>query len=135
MDGVSTRFDQQVIVIAATNRPDLLDPALMRPGRFDRLVYVSLPNEAARKEIFRVHISKMRFKEMDLDKLAERTEGYSGAEIAAVCRESAMNALRENPPADMVDEKHVELALENVKPRTPQNLLKFYANFDAQRKY
>ena len=135
MDGVSTRFDQSVIVIAATNRPDLLDPALMRPGRFDRLVYVSLPNEAARKEIFRVHISKMRFTDVDLDSLAKRTEGYSGAEIAAVCRESAMNALREEPPADKVETKHIELALSNVKPRTPQNLLTFYANFESQRKY
>ena len=135
MDGVSTRFDQQVIVIAATNRPDLLDPALMRPGRFDRLVYVSLPNEEARKEIFRVHISKMRFAQMDIDSLAKRTEGYSGAEIAAVCREAAMNALRQEPPADQVEPKHVDLALENVTPRTPKNLLQFYANFDSQRKY
>ena len=134
MDGVSTRFDQQVIVIAATNRPDLIDPALMRPGRFDRLVYVSLPNEAARKEIFNVHISKMRFDKTDTADLAKRTDGYSGAEIAAVCREAAMNALREEPPADCVQQKHIDLALQNVKPRTPQSLLKLYATFDAQKR-
>ncbi|EAY21307.1 ATPase, AAA family protein [Trichomonas vaginalis G3] len=136
MDGVSTKFDQSVVVIAATNRPDLLDSALLRPGRFDRLVYVSLPNEDARKEIFKVHIAKMRFStDTDIDELSKRTEGYSGAEIAAVCRESAMNALREEPPADIVEKRHIEKALETVKPRTPKSLLDFYANFEAQRKY
>lgn len=136
MDGVSTKFEQSVVVIAATNRPDLLDSALLRPGRFDRLVYVSLPNEAARKEIFRVHMAKMRFAEgIDIDELAKKTEGYSGAEIAAVCREAAMNALREEPPADVVEKRHVEKSLETVKPRTPKSLLDFYASFEAQRKY
>ena len=136
MDGVQTRFDQSVVVIAATNRPDLLDPALMRPGRFDRLIYVSLPNEAARQEIFNVHVRKMKFADgIDTSSLAKSTDGYSGAEIAAVCREAAMNALREDPPAPEVTLSHVNLALEAVKPRTPQQLIQWYQSFESQRKY
>lgn len=136
MDGVQTRFDQSVVVIAATNRPDLLDPALMRPGRFDRLIYVSLPNEAARKEIFNVNVKKMKFGDgIDTNELAKATEGYSGAEIVAVCREAAMNALREEPPAPEVTLAHVQLALAAVKPRTPRQLIDWYQTFEAQRKY
>lgn len=156
MDGVSTRFDQPVVVIAATNRPDLLDPALLRPGRFDRLVYISLPDFDARKEIFRVHILKMRFEKEILDEVKNRssdenenatdsnsilrlaalkTNGYSGAEIAAICREAAMNALREDPPADAVSKKHLFDAIEKVKPRTPETLIKWYEMFESQRKY
>lgn len=149
MDGVSTKFAQSVVVIAATNRPDLLDPALLRPGRFDRLVYISLPDLEARREIFRVHISKMKFEQEILDNIqtrtddendilsiaAKKTDGYSGAEIAAVCREAAMNALRENPPAMAVSAKHFWDAIDKVKPRTPESLLKWYEEFEKQRKY
>ncbi|OHT00989.1 hypothetical protein TRFO_32154 [Tritrichomonas foetus] len=136
MDGVSTRFDQSVVVIAATNRPDLLDPALMRPGRFDRLVYVSLPDEDARKEIFNVHIKKMAFEDgIDTVETAAMTKGYSGAEIAAICREAAMNALREEPPAKIVSKKHLHDAIKTVTPRTPESLLKWYEEFESQRKY
>jgi AAA family ATPase len=134
MDGVATRFDRQVVVIAATNRPDLLDPALLRPGRFDRLVYVALPDEAARREIFRVHLARMKGGDsMDVGELAGRTHGYSGAEIAAVCRESAMNALRQG--VGIVGTEHVAKALETVRPRTPKILLDWYAEFEAKRRY
>lgn len=136
MDGVSTRFDQSVIVIAATNRPDLLDPALLRPGRFDRLIYVSLPNEEAREKIFNVHIKRMKFEQaIDVAQLAKQTEGYSGAEIAAICREAAMNVLREENQAEEVSLSHVQSALQIVKPRTPQQLLQWYESFEEQRKY
>jgi transitional endoplasmic reticulum ATPase len=127
MDGVASRFEQSVVVIAATNRPDLLDPALLRPGRFDRLIYVALPDEEARKEVFRVNVSRMRFAEgIEVAELARVTNGYSGAEITAVCREAAMNALREVPSAEEVTLKHVMAALEVVKPRTPKILLDWY---------
>jgi transitional endoplasmic reticulum ATPase len=136
MDGVSTNRDSSVVVIAATNRPDLLDPALMRPGRFDRMIYVSLPDEAARCEIFKVHLGRMKVTE-DVDRfdLAKRTDGYSGAEIAGVCRESAMNALREDENAVEVRLEHVVKALETQKPRTAKSLLDWYAQFEAQRRY
>ncbi|AEM38259.1 AAA family ATPase, CDC48 subfamily [Pyrolobus fumarii 1A] len=94
MDGIVPL--QNVVVIAATNRPDILDPALLRPGRFDRLIYVPPPDKKARLEIFRIHTRKMPLADdVDLEKLAEMTEGYTGADIEAVCREAAMIALRE----------------------------------------
>jgi SpoVK/Ycf46/Vps4 family AAA+-type ATPase len=134
MDGVATRAALAVVVIAATNRPDLLDPALMRPGRFDRLVYVALPDEAARREIFAVHIARMKHEDgIDIAELARAADGYSGAEIAAVCREAAMNALREGAAA--IGAEHLRGALEIVRPRTPKALLDWYQSFEAQRKY
>jgi SpoVK/Ycf46/Vps4 family AAA+-type ATPase len=136
MDGISTRFNLSVVVIAATNRPDLLDPALLRPGRFDRLVYVALPDEAARREVFTVHLRKMKHEDgIDVSELARATEGYSGAEIAAVCREAAMNALREAPNARAITLRNLRQAMDVVKPRTPKVLLEWYQSFEAQRKY
>ncbi|HHC19399.1 MAG TPA: AAA family ATPase, partial [Euryarchaeota archaeon] len=93
MDGMQPL--ENVIVIGATNRPELLDKALLRPGRFDKIIYVPPPDKEARKAIFKVHTRNMPLAEdVDLDKLAEMTENYVGADIEAVCREAAMNALR-----------------------------------------
>jgi len=87
---------RNVVVIAATNRPDLLDPALLRPGRFDRLIYVSPPDLRTRKEIFEVHTrGKPLADDVNLDKLAELTEGYTGADIEALCNTAAMIAIQE----------------------------------------
>ncbi len=86
-----------VVVLAATNRPDIIDPALLRAGRFDAFVYVPLPDAAARKEIFKIHLKgKPLAPDVDLDELARRTEGYSGAEIANVCRAAAIAAIRDH---------------------------------------
>jgi transitional endoplasmic reticulum ATPase len=94
LDGIQPL--RRVIVIAATNRPDLLDPALLRPGRFDKLIYVPPPDLKARIEIFKVHTRKTPLEEdVNLEELARLTEGYTGADIAAVCREATMIALRE----------------------------------------
>jgi len=115
MDGIEKL--KSVVVIAATNRPDILDPALLRPGRFDRVVYVPPPDKKGRLEIFKVHTKNMPLAEdVDLEKLAEITEGYTGADIEAVCREAALNALREDPKAKKVHMKHFEKALEIVSP-------------------
>ncbi len=85
-----------VVVLAATNRPDLLDPALLRPGRFDKLIYIPLPNKEARVKIFKVHTRKMPLADdVNFEELAEKTDGYTGADIAAVCREAAMMVVRE----------------------------------------
>ncbi|NPA86988.1 MAG: CDC48 family AAA ATPase, partial [Candidatus Diapherotrites archaeon] len=93
MDGIASLKD--VIIMAATNRPDLLDPALLRPGRFDRIIYVPPPDEKAREQIFRVHTRKMKIcDDVDFKELAKRTEGYTGADIAAVCKEAGLNAIR-----------------------------------------
>ena len=93
MDGFGT--DTNVIVMAATNRADILDSALMRAGRFDRRIYVDLPEVQERKEIFKVHTKNLKIKEtLDLDFLARQTPGFSGADIANICNESALIAAR-----------------------------------------
>ena len=115
MDGLEELKD--VVVIAATNRPDMVDNALLRPGRFDRLIQVSAPGKETRKKIFEVHLKKVPIaKNVKVDKLAEKTEGYSGADIQAVVREAAMNSLRENKQAKEVKWKHFEKALKEVLP-------------------
>ena len=95
MDGFGTNTN--VIVIAATNRADVLDKALMRAGRFDRQIYVDLPDIRERKEIFKVHLKPLKVtKTLDVDFLAKQTPGFSGADIANVCNESALIAARSN---------------------------------------
>lgn len=85
----------RVKIIATTNRIDVLDPALLRPGRFDRIIYIPLPDKRARKEIFRIYIRKMSTSgDIDLDRLAELTEGASGADIKAICTEAGYEAIR-----------------------------------------
>ena len=95
MDGFGT--DTNVIVIAATNRADVLDKALMRAGRFDRQIYVDLPDLNERREIFKVHLKPIKvIKTLDIDFLAKQTPGFSGADIANVCNEAALIAARKN---------------------------------------
>ena len=98
MDGFATK--EHVIVIAATNRADVLDRALMRAGRFDRQIYVDLPDLNERKEIFQVHLKPLKLAEnLDTDFLAKQTPGFSGADIANVCNEAALIAARKNKKA------------------------------------
>ena len=95
MDGFGTNTN--VIVLAATNRADVLDKALMRAGRFDRQIYVDLPDLNERREIFKVHLKPLKYiKSLDIDFLAKQTPGFSGADIANVCNESALIAARKN---------------------------------------
>lgn len=120
-----------VTVVAATNRPDRIDKALLRPGRLDRIVYVSLPDEETRIEIIKIKTAKMpvELKHLDINSLARSTHGYSGAEVQAVCNEAAMLALEENMDAKTVDDKHFEKALKLVQPRTPNYLLDIYEKY------
>ncbi len=107
---------QDVAVIAATNRVDIIDPALVRPGRFDRHVKVDDPDEKARLEIFKVHTRKMPLADdVDLEYLAKNTEGYVGADIEAVCREAVMLTLRDNIKAENVEMKYFKKAMRKVK--------------------
>ncbi len=93
MDGLEGL--NNVVVIAATNRPDIMDPALLRPGRFDKSIYIGPPDKESRKSIFGIHTGKRPMGEdVDLDDLAGRTEGCTGADIAAICNEAVMNAVR-----------------------------------------
>ncbi len=105
---------ERVTVVAATNRPDLLDQALLRPGRFDSLIEIPMPDEEARLAIFKVHTKNMPLKDVDLSELAKRTKDFSGADIAAFCREAGMFAIRENVNAEKVEKKHFEKALEKL---------------------
>eukprot|EP01018_Ginkgo_biloba_P016819 Gb_01408 [translate_table: standard] len=115
MDGLNPRID--VTVIAATNRPDKIDAALLRPGRFDRLLYVGPPNEDDRKEIFNIHMKKMPCgSDLTNLELASLTNGYTGADISAVCREAAIAALEENLNIQEVSMRHFKVALARVPP-------------------
>lgn len=92
LDGMDN--DGRVVVIAATNRPDAIDPAFRRPGRFDREVHIGIPNEISRYEILKIHTRKMQLSsEVNLKKIAEMTHGYVGADLEAICREAGICAL------------------------------------------
>ena len=120
MDGLEELED--VAIIAATNRPDILDAGLMRPGRFDRHIQVKEPDEGARLAIFKVHTKDMPLaKDVDLKKLAKNTEGYVGADIEAVCREAAMLTLRDNLEASEIPYKYFKEAIDKVKPGNDQD--------------
>ena len=123
MDGLEDLYD--IVVVAATNRPDIVDPALLRPGRFDRIILTPVPNEKARIEIFKVHTKGMPVK-VDMQKMAKMTDGYAGADIEAVCREAAIYALRENFQAKSVEEKHFMDALNKVKPSITEEIENSY---------
>ena len=115
MDGLEELED--VAIIAATNRPDILDAGLMRPGRFDRHIQVKEPDEEARISIFKVHTKGMPLADdVDIKKLAKNTDGYVGADIEAVCREAAMLALRDDLEASEITYKYFKYAIEKVKP-------------------
>ncbi|XP_077588771.1 ATPase family gene 2 protein homolog A [Stigmatopora nigra] len=131
MDGIEQLSD--VTVLAATNRPDMIDKALMRPGRLDRIVYVPLPDAPTRREIFRLQFVKMPVSQsVSLDDLVIRTEKYSGAEITAVCREAALLALQEDMKAQHVDARHFESALGAVRPRVPDALIQSYSDYQTR---
>jgi transitional endoplasmic reticulum ATPase len=114
MDGLEEL--QHVVVIAATNRPALLDPALMRPGRFDDLVYISVPEKEGRLHILKIHTSKMPLGEdVNLEQLAERTHGYTGADLEDLVRRAGLQALREDVNAPQVPMRLFEEALHSTR--------------------
>jgi transitional endoplasmic reticulum ATPase len=126
---------KNVVIIAATNRPDMIDPALLRPGRIDKLVLVPAPDEKARLEIFKVHTKNMPLKNVDLKDLAKNTEGFSGADIEALCREAGMNALREDMKSKEIREKHFEDALKKITSSITRDVVQFYDKFlERQRR-
>ncbi|MDI3475885.1 MAG: transitional endoplasmic reticulum ATPase [Thermococcaceae archaeon] len=148
MDGIQE--NSGVVVIGATNRPDIIDPALLRPGRFDRLILVPAPDEKARLEIFKVHTRRVPLAEdVSLEELAKRTEGYTGADIAAVVREAAMLAMRRAlqegiiRPGMKADEirgkvkvtmKDFEEALKKIGPSVGKETMEYYRKIQEQFK-
>ncbi|XP_068641465.1 calmodulin-interacting protein 111 [Aristolochia californica] len=128
LDGLSKRVD--VTVIAATNRPDKIDAALLRPGRFDRLLYVGPPNETDREAIFRIHLRKMPCSsDVNLKELAHLTKGCTGADISSICREAALAALEENLDASEVSMSHFKVAISMVQPTEVQPYEEFSTKF------
>ena len=126
MDGLEDR--KGVIVIASTNRPDLVDSALLRPGRFDRLLYVMAPDLESRKKILGVHTSNMPLaNDVSLKHIAQITDGYSGADLENVCREAGMQAIREKmEDIDKIEYKHFEFALSKIKSTLPTEVIEKY---------
>ncbi len=114
LDGVESLRD--VVVIGATNRPDLIDPALLRPGRIERLVFVPPPDAGARAAILRAAAKDVPFDAVDFDELGRRIEGFSAADCAALVREAALTAMRESMRAATVTAAHLEAALKVVRP-------------------
>jgi len=131
IDGIESL--QNVLVIAATNRPDILDPAVMRPGRFDRMIYVPSPDFDSLKEIFKIHSHDMPLsRDVVLDDLARKAQGYSGADIEAICREAAMNSLREDVDATEVSRRDFDVALERVGPSITPDDDAWYQKFSKR---
>ena len=131
MDGIESL--QNVVVIAATNRPDILDPAVMRPGRFDRLIDVPAPDAKALMQIFKIHTRDMPLsKDVVLQEIAEKARGYSGADVEALCREAAMNALRDSVDAKEVTRKDFDKAMETIKPSINEKMEEYYSQFSER---
>ncbi|MBT3324062.1 CDC48 family AAA ATPase [archaeon] len=129
MDGLEELND--VVVIAATNRPDILDPALLRPGRFDRILLTPLPSEEARKEIFKIHTKNMPLsKDVIISKLTKETENYVGSDIESVCREAGMIALRNDIKASEITMANFEEAVKNSKASIRTEDMKRYKDIE-----
>ena len=125
MDGLEELND--VVILGATNRPDLVDPALLRPGRFDKIIATSNPDNESRLKIFKIHTNKMPLADdVNLNKLAEMTEGYMGSDIEAICREAGLLALRNDIKADKITMEFFEQALEKINPSVLEDDLKRY---------
>ena len=128
MDGLVSLED--VVIIAATNRPDIIDPAILRPGRFDRLIYVPEPEQDSRLSIFKIYTRHMPLaKDVDLNQLSNLTKKYSGADIEAVCREAGLNALRRDINANEVVADDFKKAIEKIVPSVLPNMEAWYRNF------
>ena len=128
MDGIEGRG--KVIIFGATNRPDMLDKALIRPGRFDRLIYIPPPDEKSREEIFKIYFSKMKVdKDIDYHSLAIKTPFFSGADIAKVAREAGMLAIADNINCEFIDKKFVIQSIESTKPIINKEMIDYFEKF------
>lgn len=131
IDGLEQLSD--LVIIGATNRPDIIDPSLLRPGRFDELLLVGPPDKEAREEIFKIHTRNMPLTEdVDLSELAELTDGYVGADIESICRQAGMIALRENMDAKEVTKEHFMKALEETSPSIDDEMMAYYEEMNKK---
>ena len=141
MDGLEDL--NNVLVIGATNRPDMLDTALLRPGRFDKILLVNAPDETGRMQILKIHTNKMplgdgkkslneKEKEEFLKEFAKETDGYTGADLEAVVREAAYFALREDINSKNVLKKNFTEALKKVKPSVNKSTIELYKKIESE---
>src|SRR5512136_1046568 len=131
MDGLEELHG--VVVIGATNRPDIIDPALLRPGRFDELILVPVPDKESRRKIFQVHLKKAPLADdINIDELIDITDQYTGADIAAVCKKAGRDALREDLHAKEVKQKHFLAALHDIGPSVTPETMNYYAKLGGE---
>ncbi|MBI5398875.1 CDC48 family AAA ATPase [Candidatus Woesearchaeota archaeon] len=122
-----------IVVIGATNRPDILDTALLRPGRFDRIILVGAPDEKSRLNIFNIHTKSMPLApDVNIEEFAKKTPGYAGADIESVCREAAMLALRKDAKAAQVTKKDFNEAVDKTRPSITKEIEEAYAELKDQ---
>ncbi len=133
MDGIVSL--DNIVVVAASNRPDIIDPAVLRPGRFDRMIYVPSPDEKTRLQIFQIYTKGMPLaKDVSQSTLARTTKGFSGADIEALCREAAMNALRNNVEAKEVTYDDFKKSMEKIGPSITPDMENWYQSVTQQVK-
>ncbi len=126
IDGLESM--EGVVIIGATNRPDIIDPGLLRPGRFDRLILIPAPDKGSRLEIFKIHTKNMTLaKDISLEELADKCINYSGADIEGLCREAAMLALRSDIKAKEVKKIHFEQAMKTIRGGITEEVTKYYS--------
>jgi transitional endoplasmic reticulum ATPase len=122
----------RVMIMAATNRPDMIDPALLRPGRIDRMILVGKPGLEARRSILKVHTAKMPLSDVDTDAIAKATDGYVGADIAALCREAGLSAYRRDSNAQFVTDKDFKVAMGIVGPSVDEATFEKYESLSKE---
>ena len=127
MDGVEGM--EGVIVVAATNRPEMIDPALLRSGRFERVLHIPPPDVASLKEILKIHTADMPLGRFKLDDLAKNLQNYTGADIEAICREAALIAMRAERKT--VSKKHFEEAIGRVRPTVTDEMMQYYGRMES----
>ncbi|MFB6128120.1 MAG: AAA family ATPase, partial [Halolamina sp.] len=133
LDGLEEMED--VMVVGATNRPDIIDPALIRSGRFDRMVMVGEPDAEGREQILKIHTGATPLSpDVSLREVAEMTSGYVGSDLESIAREAAIQALREADDAEVVEMRHFRQAMESVRPTITDELLSYYEEMEEQFK-
>jgi len=128
MDGVESL--DGVIVVAATNRPEMIDPALLRSGRFERVLHVPPPDKQARDAILKIHTAGMPLTKFSLDGILESIDGFTGADIESVCREAALIAMRSNKMK--VNKGHFDEAISRVRPTVTPEMLEYYSKMEEK---
>jgi len=133
LDGLEVLKD--VVVVAATNRPELIDPALIRSGRFDRAVFIGPPTRNGREEVLKIHTRHIPMSEdVDLGEIADATEGYVGADLEAICREAVLMAMRRDFNTKSVQMDHFRTALKKVRPAITEHIKEYYQQLETQFK-